>query len=538
MASTVCLGIWSEDLARVENVLKTLSPDTMKKAETPDEIYFTFFWDWRDWETDDPDVNELLGILKGIRHSYIECTDYGRIIEDIVPFDSRGIDEEFHDLISWTPRFFTFDEEVLLKDQMTAPEQEKPDYHKVLSDMLDDLGDSIGDILSEVLGVDVSEPLEEAVETMKETSHPDWKITPKELRRVLNHHAMDFSMKDGKFHLEDANWPLSRPFDDQDTPQDFLDMIEAFFRDYYLDGYFTETPVDFDSYHDAEVYAREHGLSDDAEILHIIVKALGNDCPETDAKKSKWSKTMPVFIDGTGSDINPNGYYENGQVFVDGVNVLEGRETPYRDMLVITDEFTYVGIHSCNPGCYSYLDKVLVVRNSDLSYKKVPLWKLFGTLNPITELSANINGLVTVSNGKKSAIVHPLRIFDDTELRGTTIPYHPELKNKDFADFFEYRILGDYGVIMTLKEDKMKLLDYPGFNLMWDTFKFWNLGCGTSYLLFLNSEKGTSWEVSWGNSTTITDGSVWQRRDLLLDAMKKKIPTHPAWKEECYLTEV
>lgn len=240
-----------------------------------------------------------------------------------------------------------------------------------------------------------------------------------------------------------------------------------------------------------------------------------------------------------------NGWYHNSQIFIKGKPVLQfGRDFLYENHYLETKDYIYYGIHSHNPGCYEFLDRLLVIRKEDYEYKMVSLWDVIG-YRPYKESSAlidlsiqksqkNPEGLVVVSSQIGKAIVHPERIFakDAQELEH----FEPQGPLTELKNCFTYDITKGHGILLRLKEEipKSHLLFFSGFSDDYDTFKFDSLHAFTKTLLFTNSKCGGSWQISWGNRTTMTTDAVWSRRDQLLQCVKEVIPNHPAYREDLY----
>ena len=247
--------------------------------------------------------------------------------------------------------------------------------------------------------------------------------------------------------------------------------------------------------------------------------------------------TDNIYIDASGK--NEYNIATKGNVYINGKAVYDAgsRRHPYCDIFCVTDEYAFLGIHGCNPGCYPFLDRMLIIRLSDLKHREIKLWPLIGEAK-YDEKSKLCSvkmryGKVCVSSSIRKAEIYPHRIFAEDLRPGTTVS--PKY-NGTLASCFDYKVLEDYGILIKLKDTltPLDLLEFHGFNADYDIFKLWDLGAGTSFLLFTDSQTRKSWTVSWGNSTSMVGNDIWERRDGLLDAIKKVFPNHPAYREELY----
>ena len=93
----VDLWIISNELEKIEEIQPA---DLKTSVETPDNTYICAYWDCIYWDMDA--VKLLLRKLESFRHALVTISEDGEIWKDIEDSDSRGTDEEFNELLSWT----------------------------------------------------------------------------------------------------------------------------------------------------------------------------------------------------------------------------------------------------------------------------------------------------------------------------------------------------------------------------------------------------------------------------------------------------
>lgn len=206
------------------------------------------------------------------------------------------------------------------------------------------------------------------------------------------------------------------------------------------------------------------------------------------------------------------------------------------------DRYVVIGVHNDNPGCYKYLDMVIVYDTETDGYKLVRAWDVLGDsyhnesskLNSVTYEDGNF----VIKSCAKTAYVFPQLIMAEDIKPNTVVS--PILDITKMETCFDYEVMEDMAILMTLKEEvpMTQFLKWHGFNMDYNAFKFWGsiLSGGQSYLMFVNTKTGNSWTVSYGHSTTMTSGEIWQRRDVLIDCIKKVLPSHPQVREYCYFS--
>ena len=97
----LAVGLWSEDYKEGQEIfaaLHALDKPEVKKVETPDEVYYVFYWMWIDW--DGEEMKEFLACLSRIRHSMIAVFENGTLLNDSKVDDAYGCDEEFSELLT------------------------------------------------------------------------------------------------------------------------------------------------------------------------------------------------------------------------------------------------------------------------------------------------------------------------------------------------------------------------------------------------------------------------------------------------------
>ena len=225
-------------------------------------------------------------------------------------------------------------------------------------------------------------------------------------------------------------------------------------------------------------------------------------------------------------DISPNGF------------IYEGKE-----YLASDEKYLLIGVHNDNPNCYQYLEKIIVYDMETEDYKLIKIWGAIGSprYNENSKLISVTyeNGNFVVKSPIKTAYVFPQVIMAE-DIKPNTI-VSPELDLTKMETCFDYEIMEDMAILMTLKEEvpMTQFLKWHGFNMDYNAFKIWGAFYGgQSYLMFVNTKTGKSWTVSYGNSTTMTSGEVWQRKDTLLECIKKIVPTHPQVREHCYTAPI
>lgn len=207
-------------------------------------------------------------------------------------------------------------------------------------------------------------------------------------------------------------------------------------------------------------------------------------------------------------------------------------------------DYTVIAIHGYNPGCYKYLDYAAVIKRTTGESRIVKLWRELNANDSYGhyDTEAKLNRL-TVENGKVYAYSQQAKveICVDNIFKPVIEPgysYSPELDEDVMSTCFDYKVMKDNAILMTLKPElpMTKFLEWHGFNMDYNAFKFWGsiFGYGQSYLMFANTNTGNSWTVDYGNSTTMTSGEVWQRRDELLNCILEQLPTHSSCYEQAF----
>lgn len=222
-------------------------------------------------------------------------------------------------------------------------------------------------------------------------------------------------------------------------------------------------------------------------------------------------------------DVNKNGFiYES-----DECRATDGK-------------YLLMGVHNDNPGCYNFLEMVLVYDLETNNYKLVRVWNDIGE-RPFSEESKLVSivyedGNFVVSSKNKKAYIYPNIIMAKDIEKNTIIK--PKLDINKMETCFDYEIMDDYAILMTLKEEvpMIQFLKWSGFDMSYNAFKFWGniIGCGQGHLMFVNTKSENSWIVNYGHSTTLVGDYVWTRKRILLDCIKKIVPTHPQIRETCY----
>lgn len=210
------------------------------------------------------------------------------------------------------------------------------------------------------------------------------------------------------------------------------------------------------------------------------------------------------------------------------------------DYMASDGKYVIIGVHNCNPGCYEYLEMILVYDIANDRHKLIRVWDVIGdTSHSKADKLLSVkyeNGNFVIRSGMKSAYVFPENIMADDMAPGTIVK--PTLDLAKMETCFDYEIMDDMAVLMTLKEEvpMTQFLKWTGFNMDYDAFKVWgSIVCGgQSYLMFVNTKTGKSWTVSYGHSTTMVSGEIWQRKDKLIECMKKILTNHPKFREYSY----
>ncbi len=237
-------------------------------------------------------------------------------------------------------------------------------------------------------------------------------------------------------------------------------------------------------------------------------------------------------------EIKNDGLYINN-------NLVTSMDKVYKNLRAENDNYICMGIHAENPGCYKYLDKVLLIEKRTGKYEFVNVSKVIGDQRHFDEESKLIkvacsgdNFIVASSIAK--AIVYPYVLFDESLKEGDIVK--PKLDMSKPETYFNYEVCTDEDVIITLKKEvpKAQLLRLPGFNMTYDTFKFSGaiINYGQSSLMFVDSTTGQSWSVSYGHSTTMTTDEVWKCKNFLVNCMLKAIPTHRKLRDTAVMQKV
>lgn len=317
----------------------------------------------------------------------------------------------------------------------------------------------------------------------------------------------------------------------------------AYDLEYFLSGCYMPTNGQDESWKDKWVFDGEHSSPG-------IVEALEKRGAFKNISKDKIRKPIKGVPDqgiretadnpGThpNIDIDKRVKVEEDNILIDGEPILSEYDLPYPDKRAETERFLFLGIHGENPFCYPFLEKLIIIDKTDLTWKEIPLYEYIGK-NPYGKESAlldlNVVGNSVYAVSEIATVrIHPERIFAREPEMGEV--YQTD-DNAGLKGMFTYEIIENDGILLRLKPGfkKTDLLRYNGFNASYDTFKIWDLTESTSYMLLLDYETCESKEVSWGSSTTIVSGSYWQRRDGLLQCIKEILPNHPAFREEGYV---
>lgn len=99
----VALAVDANDYDVIASEIKTISEmvskiDRSEAVKTPDNEYSVLYWNDISWDA--PEIAPLLRKLEGIRHALVTIDEDKDIVEDFVPEDSRGVDEEFNELLA------------------------------------------------------------------------------------------------------------------------------------------------------------------------------------------------------------------------------------------------------------------------------------------------------------------------------------------------------------------------------------------------------------------------------------------------------
>ena len=98
-------------------------------------------------------------------------------------------------------------------------------------------------------------------------------------------------------------------------------------------------------------------------------------------------------------------------------------------------------------------------------------------------------------------------------------------QNYTLVDKFDYKVISDSIVIVSLKKEytPLDLLEYEGFGTNYISFKVeCPKGLTDSGTFWMVKSDLTSWNVTWGNSTTMTSKDVWKMRDAIIKCIKLK----------------
>jgi hypothetical protein len=210
------------------------------------------------------------------------------------------------------------------------------------------------------------------------------------------------------------------------------------------------------------------------------------------------------------------------------------------DYIATDGKYVVIGVHNCNPGCYKYLEMIVVYDITKDKYRLIKVWDVIGNAchsesDKLLSVKYDGNNFI-IRSGLKSAYVFPENIMAEDMKPGTIVK--PTLDLTKMETCFDYEVMDDMSVLMTLKEDvpMKQFLKWTGFSMDYDAFKFWGeiTHGGQSYLMFINMKTEKTWTVSYGHSTTAVGGYVWQQRDALLECMKKVLTNHPKFREYSY----
>lgn len=235
---------------------------------------------------------------------------------------------------------------------------------------------------------------------------------------------------------------------------------------------------------------------------------------------------------------------KDGMLYINGeAQVIKG--VPYPKLIKTTQNGAYsaIGIHAENPGCYKYLDKVLICDDKTGSTQEILAYSILAGNcrynDPAAQLKrirAKGNGFVVESDIAK-AYINAEIAFMPAPKAGDAVT--PKLDINKMHTCFDYQITDDLGVIMKLKKDVpvSHQLMWDGFSMQYNAYKIW----GTSsqkYLMCINIDSGECWTVSSGTSTTMTSDYVWTRKKKLERCIKEVFPNHPFYRDQVILTKI
>ena len=235
-------------------------------------------------------------------------------------------------------------------------------------------------------------------------------------------------------------------------------------------------------------------------------------------------------------------------IYVNGTPVLKGRDVPYEDIILQKGRYIMIGVHGCNPSCYKYLDEICVISLPDLKAKVLKVFHMLG--NDHYDEKSKLRG-IWLEDGEFHAksdlheiIINPDMIFAPNIPKGykAEVGDGKDLCPSELKKCFTFEVLEDYGILIKLREGipREHLLKFHGFGMTYNAFKIWDLGKGTSHMMFIDTDKpnGNCLTVSWGHSTSCVSDAIWQQRDELLKCVKELMPNHPDYRNEFYIKRI
>lgn len=211
------------------------------------------------------------------------------------------------------------------------------------------------------------------------------------------------------------------------------------------------------------------------------------------------------------------------------------------------DRFVVFGIHGCNPGCYKYLDEVIVLDKVSMKTKKLHLYKFLADNKWFNSNASKLKS-VTYRNGKFhfSSVGGQNFVMDVEQIMADSLvdPIKKvafSINSQDYSkleNLFEVYVMPGFDVLFRLKDgvSRSELLQFNGFNMAYDWFKIDNLEqCRDNTLTFLDSQNYSKvYTVTWRDTTTMANDFIWSQRDQLLEALAKIVPNHPYIKRNYY----
>ena len=187
--------------------------------------------------------------------------------------------------------------------------------------------------------------------------------------------------------------------------------------------------------------------------------------------------------------------------------------------------------HEFNPGCYKYLDKIYVyfTKNKNI----YPIMDVSGILNnysvkPVSKLSKKLQFIYVDTNRGKYRI--DIAYFYDMLFSNTVIGKTIAMPN-DFSKFenmFFITPTSNNSFVFETKPEvtTLDMMKFPPFERLYKYFCVTHLCEGSSmYACQITFDNFTV--NDYGGSRTLTDNTVWEKRDIIVDAYYRVVRDCP-----------